>query len=362
MNAGEKFTPVRPKPPENVPNVFKILMECSKDLIGFWPAAAYNAEIIGKRLINRHIFIINSPETVEHTFVKNNHIYESKSPFMIKVLKPLLGDGLFISDGEIWKQRRAMEAPDYKSDKLKEFSSVMTECASECLDNWENNFVGKEILALQEMASLTAEILSRALFGNELGHKNAGKIITAFSEYQASVKLFYLLFYFGLPEWFPKIPQRQISLDMARKIHVVVDNIIKEHLAKKEDPNTLLSMLLRNYKVDGSGSITLEQVRNEAVVILMAGHETTANSLAWTWYLLATHPEKRHELNEELDRVLGGRQPEFNDISKLSYTGAVIEEALRLYPPVSLLGRQSIQEDHINGNKIPAKSVMLVIP
>ena len=361
MNNNE-FIPVRPIPPEGYPNIFKILRMVRKDLLSIWPEGAYHTDFFGRKIFNRWLFIANNPATVEHVFVKKNDVYQRKSPFMRKALEPLLGDGLFVSDGDTWKKRRSIEAPAFVPSKLKIFSSVMTECAGEWRDRWHAQYLNREIRILPEMASLTAEILARTMFGNKLGHENAEKIISGFSEYQACIEQIDLVSFFGLPEWMPRLPQWRRAIRMAENIHSVVDDLIAKHLAGPENTSTLLGMLLKGYEPGKPGSMTLEQVRNEAVVILMAGHETTANSLAWTWYLLARHPRAATRLREELHRVLAGRPPTFEDVPALVYTRAVFEEALRLYPPVPVLSREAVDEDEIQGHRIPRGTIMLVMP
>ena len=142
----------------------------------------------------------------------------------------------------------------------------------------------------------------------------------------------------------------------------IVDEVIRKRLDDAPDASTLLGLLLQNHESRVAGGLTLEQVRNEAVVIFMAGHETTANALAWTWYLLALHPQAEARLHEELSRTLGGRAPGYDDVAALKYTRAVIEEALRLYPPVPILSRECLADDVIRGRPVPKGSVMMVVP
>ena len=362
MEESSDFIPLRPVPPDNYPNPFSLLLKARNDLIGFWTKEAYETDFFGGKIVNKWMFIANSPETVEHVFVKNNAIYERKSAFMRKALEPLLGDGLFISDGDVWQTRRAMQAPAFSSGYLRKFSNIMSDCAIEWTQRWQRDYPNREVAILPEMASLTAEILSRSLFGNDLGHENAEKIVRGFSNYQACIKQLDLTSFFGLPEWLPKLPQERRAIKMAGQIHTVVDSIIDKQLQNTTQESTLLSMLLKGYDPADENSITLEQVRNEAVVLLMAGHETTANSLSWAWYLLATHPEVLKKLHAELKHVLGDRPPTFDDVPNLSYTRAIFEEALRLYPPVPVLSREAMAYDRLEDHDILPGSVMLVIP
>ena len=308
------------------------------------------------------LYIANSPETVEHVFVKNNQNYNRKSIFMRNALEPLLGDGLFISEGEIWQQRRDMEEPGFKPALLRKFALIMTECALECRQHWETQYAGKEILMLTEMASLTAEVLCRSLFGKHLGRHNAESIISGFSRYQAIVRHVDLATVLKLPDWLPRLPQNRKVLAMAARIHKVVDDIIAAQLNNSGEQHTLLAHMLGHYDPNDPGSVSLQQIRNEIVVLLMAGHETTANTLAWSWYLLAEHPRVVERLHEELDRVLGGRTPGFDDVPKLPYTLAVFEETMRLYPPVPILSREAIGADQVGKHHISPGTLVVVAP
>ena len=341
--------------------MWKIIRSIHTDLIGVWPESAYRMQAYLLKLGRYSLYIANSPETVEHVFVKNNQNYNRKSIFMRRALEPLLGDGLFISEGAVWQQRRGMEEPGFKPALLRKFATIMTDCALECRQRWETQYAGKNIFMLTEMASLTAEVLCRSLFGKQLGRHNAESIISGFSRYQAIVRHVDLATVLKLPAWLHR-PQNPKTLAMAAQIHKVVDEIIAAQLTDKAEQHTLLAHMLGHYRPDDPGSVSLPQIRNEIVVLLMAGHETTANTLAWSWYLLAEHPRVAARLHDELDRVLGDRTPGFDDVPKLPYTRAVFEETMRLYPPVPILSREAIGEDQVGKYTIPRGAMVVVAP
>ncbi|TNF93666.1 MAG: cytochrome P450 [Gammaproteobacteria bacterium] len=356
------FIPVMPRPLKKDPGPLTILNKARNDLLSFWPEDAYRFQFARRKIINRWMFIANSPDTVEHVLVTHNDIYERKSPYMRKALEPLLGDGLFISDGETWRQRRELQAPVFHSRNLKPFTETMSTCVMEMAAEWESKYVDQRLLVLPEMAKLTSEIISRTMFGDELGSKNAGAIVSGFTDYQAVIEKFDLSSFFGLPEWLPKMPHRRRGLKVVNRVHEIFDDILIRNMEKKDMQSTLLSRLLDAYDPTSKDGITLEQIRNEAIVIFMAGHETTANALAWAWYLLSNQPSVLEKLHKELHQVLGSRPPKYEDVSKLKYTRAIFEESMRLYPPVPILSRQSSQEDVIRKKKIPPGSIMLVVP
>ncbi len=313
--------------------------------------------------MKNHMYVANSPDTVEHVLVKNNDNYERKSPYMRKALEPLLGDGLFVSDGELWRERRRLEQPAFHPSHFQAYGQSMSDIVVNTCERWDSEHLGKEIRVLPEMAWLTAEIISQCMFDYPLGLKKSRQIVDGFADFQASVEQFDLSAFFGWPEWLPNIPQWRRVSSHARKIHVIVEDIIAMGKAGKVRDNTLLSHLLATQK-QASPVIHMseEQVRNEAVVILMAGHETTANSLSWAIYLISQYPRVEEKLLAELKRVLNGRPATYEDLSRLKYTRAIFEEAMRLYPPVPILSRVALEGEIIKDRNVPAESIMLVIP
>jgi len=362
LTAPGQPVPVRPAPLADDPSALRILLLARRDLLSFWPEEAYRLEFFGKRMLRRWIFIANSPDTVEHVLVARNDLYERKSPYMRKALEPLLGDGLFASDGETWKKRRSIQAPAFSGANLRRFGAVMTACAEEMREQWRARPGDGPVRVLPEMAKLTAEIIGRTMFGDALGGERTARLAASFSAYQAAIEQFDFGAFFGLPDWFPRTPQWKSAKKAARAVHEIVDEILEKRLREGSDPSTLAGLLLQNHESRAPGGLTLEQIRNEAVVIFMAGHETTANALAWAWYLLALHPRAEARLHEELAQVLGGRSPGYDDVPALRLTRAAIEEAMRLYPPVPILSRECLGDDVIRERPVPKGSIMLVVP
>ena len=362
MNAPAYFEPIRPIPLAADPGGLRLLSLARRDLLSFWSAQDYRNEFAGRRFLRRWIFVANSPDTVEHVLLTRHDCYQRKSPYMRKALEPLLGDGLFNSDGETWRTRRAIEAPAFSSGNLRRFAPIMTQCALELRDRWRSAAGSVPLPVLPEMARLTAEIIARTLFEDTLGPDKAASMVRSFSAYQSGIEQFDFGAFFGLPDWFPRTPQWRSAQRAAQSIHRLLDDLIRARLREAPGTSTLLDLLLQHHRPGAAAGLTLEQVRNEAAVIFMAGHETTANALAWTWYLLAGDPRVEARLHAELKSVLGTRAPGYEDVPALKYTRAVVEEAMRLYPPVPVLSRECLADDLIRGREVPAGSIMLVVP
>jgi cytochrome P450 len=325
-----------------------------RNMLSVWLAGQYSSDFFSSQVLRRRIFVCNSPETVREAFVEKAQAFERKSPQMRHALEPLLGDGLFVSDGLVWKERRRAVAPVTHVSRLAELTPVMSDVAAEWAAAWRALPDGSEIDALEQMAEMTAEIICRTLFGRELGSAAAQTVVRAFTTYQARIGQTALGAMLRLPDWLPRLDGFFVRGEV-RRIHAVLDTLIANVLASSHEPSLVRAMAER-------GAMDATALRNEAATLFMAGHETTANTLAWCWYLLSQSPWAEARLAEEARAVLGGRVAEYADVERLPYARAVIEEALRLYPPVPLLAREAAEDTSIAGNAVAAGSLVLVIP
>lgn len=348
---------------------FQSLLLGRSNLLAIWPKPAYEASTIALKMLRQPYFVCNSPDTVRRVFLDEHDNYDRKSPQMRHALEPLLGDGLFISDGELWKERRAYCAPAFENDLLSDFATVMTESAGELADRWSTLPDGAEVDMLNEMARLTARIIGRTVFGDETSDQEAAQVVEGFSEYQRNIDQLSMADSFGLPflRWLANPIKKLRCAHAGIQVQEVIDRVIERQQQQQESGRfTLMSLFVEGHtgKRGTEKRCPLNPVaaRNEAMVMFMAGHETTANSLAWTWYLLSHSPRVAKKLRAELDSVLGSRPPTLEDVQNLPYTRAIFEEALRLYPPVPLLSRQARSEDTIRESKIQRDTIILVLP
>jgi len=331
-----------------------------RNFLAMWEEVAFELEFSHARMFMRETFLCNSPDAVQFAFSQKNASFERKAPQMRYALEPLLGDGLFISDGETWRKRRRMIAPIVHVSRLSAFAPIMVEAAEEVRDRW-SNAEGATFDVLMESATLTAEIICRTLFGRKLGHDHARQIVESFSEYQRVIGQIDLLSLLGLPDWVPRWYSGAIRRSV-RRIHDVLDTVIKNYRTQKADENSVIEQLLDARDLETNEPLDPEALRNEIAVLFMAGHETTANSLTWVWYLLSQAPKVESKLHAELDRVLGSRSPVLADLPNLVYTRAIFDEALRLYPPVPILPREALRDEEFRGMRIPKGSLLFVVP
>lgn len=356
------FVPPFPKRPREPLSALATLRAARRNLLTAFDEKCFEYRFFSTRVLNRRLFVCNSPETVAQAFIALHDNFERKTPQMRHALTPLLGDGLFISDGETWKQRRRIVVPIVHVSRLSLFAPIMVEAAAETAERWLQQPPTEPIDALREMAKLTAEIICRAVFGPRLGSEHAEIIVSSFTAYQRLVNQLDIVYLLGLPDWLPRFHSRPIYR-AARRIHDILDQIIRECGDERASGEASMIRLLLDARDPETGDrLDRAALRNEAAVIFMAGHETTANSLAWAWFLLSQAPAAEARLHRELADVLGGRAPSLEDVPQLVFTRAVFDEAIRLYPPVPVLGRQAMRNETIRNHAIPAGSLVTVVP
>ena len=355
------FQPYYPPRLDAPPSALRRLALARRNLVAMWEADAFTLEFSATHILRRSIFLCNCPEAVQFAFSLKNASFERKSAQHRNALEPLLGDGLFVSDGALWRTRRRAVAPTIHLARMPEFAPAMVEAALETRERLAAKD-GETIDALEEAARLTAEIICRTLFGRKLGAAHAGAIVRGFSDYQRRIGQLDILSFLGLPQWLPRwhgIGARRA----ANRVRAVLDEIVAA--SKSDRPGSqasIVAALLAGRDEETGAALDDDAIRNETAVLFMAGHETTANTLAWALYLLSQAPEVEARFHAEIDGVLGARPPTLADLPELSYTRAILDETLRLYPPVPLLSREALADETFRGETIRKGALVLVVP
>lgn len=312
-------------------------------------------DIIHMRGGPRHLYQINHPDDIQQVLVRAADKFH-KSPVLKRATGPILGEGLLTSEDDLHRQQRKLIQPAFHHQHIARYAAVMVDYTARMLDDWEH---AEQRDMHHEMMGLTMAIVAKTLFDADVSGQidSVGHAIS-FAIEDATRSMTRLL---RLPRWIPTPLNRKRQANAAL-IEQTVMGMIDERRRTGEDKGDLLSMLLLAQDEDSGVGMSDKQVRDEAMTLFVAGHETTANALTWTLYLLAQHPEVAARLVTELDTVLDGRLPTMNDLGNLPYTDQVIKEAIRLYPPAWIMTRIALEAVELSGYSIPAGSVILMSP
>ena len=342
-------------PPSQKPNLIGgHFRKFRSDPTGFLTVQSHLGDVSYFRMGSQPGYFLNHPDLVRDLFVVNAHKFIKGRA--LQRAKNLLGHGLLTSEGEFHLRQRRMIQPAFHRTRIAEYTKSMVEFGERMSDSWNDG----EIRDIdKEMMHLTLQIVGKTLFtaNVEDDADDVGQAMTTVS------KLFNFLL---LPysEWLQKLPLPQArSFNKARDtLNAVIYGIINERRRSGEDTGDLLSMLLAARDEDDGGSMTDVQVRDEALTLFLAGHETTSNALTFTWYLLSQNPDKAAKFHEEIDRVIADRLPTIDDLPNLKYTEAVFAESMRLFPPAWAIGRLTIEEHEFGGFPVPKGALVLVSP
>ncbi|MBV8113256.1 MAG: cytochrome P450 [Silvibacterium sp.] len=294
------------------------------------------------------IVLVNEPEFIREILITQAGSFIKERTQ--KRMRILLGEGLITSDGENHKRQRRIVAPAFHRQRIQAYGSIMVERAAAMRESWREQ---REIDVSADMMRLSLEVVARTLFAQEVTED----ILSINHEVNAIMKLYNFLIalpraedYLHLP-----IPGLMRFRRARRRLDEVVYRMITDHRAARVDRGDLLSMLIRSRDAEQDDSgMSDEQLRDQVLTIFLAGYETVANALAWTWMLLAQNPDAEAKLHRELDTVLGGRLPSLDDLPQLRYTEMVLAESMRLYPPAWAMGRQAIRDVALGPYLFPA--------
>jgi cytochrome P450 len=329
------------------------LREFQRGRLAFMTRCARDyGDVTALRLGPRRVFLVNHPDPIEEVLVtKSRHFIKH---FALRLNPMILGKGLLTSEGDFWLRQRRLIQPAFIRSRLAAYGSSMVAAAERVLAEWKP---GEMREMATEMSRITLDITAATLFGGD-AHDSAGEVrdILQFMQESFLVRFSRII---PIPIWLPT-PHNRRARRLVGRLDEIVYGFIKQRRQNGEYNGDLLSILLQARDEDDGGGMTDQQVRDEAMTLFLAGHETTALALAWTWYLLATHPETEERLLAELADVLHGRAPTVEDLPRLKYTEAVVTEAMRIRPPVYAIGREALDDCEIGGFRVPRKTTILM--
>lgn len=338
--------------------LFGTVREFRNDILGTmqkW-VKEYGDAVRFRFFLSNYGYLFCHPDHNKHFFQDNNRNYTKLPSPTVGALVPLVGYGLLTSDGESWLRQRRLVQPAFHRQRIQSFSRIMTKATSRLIEAWQSHARQDLVIDVsEEMARLTLEIVGKSLFSVDLTREaqTVGEAFTAvnrqFRQFSSNP--------FGIQmmkmRW---LPRTRRFLGNIAILDEVVWGIINERRRLREravgESNDLLDLLMDARDEDSGESMNDRQLRDEVMTLMLAGHETTANALTWTLYLISQHPQVQARLEGEVDQLLGGEPPSFEDVGRLQYTTMVLEEAMRLYPPAYAVTRTAADEDIVGGMRI----------
>ena len=318
-----------------------------RDRLGFFDGAfREQGDIVTGRLGPRPIVLLNHPDLVEEVLVTQNRRF--RKHFALRRTRRTLGNGLLTSEGDFWRGQRKLTQPAFHRERIAGYARVMVEYTERMISAWAD---GQTRDAHDDMMGLTLEIVAKCLFDADIHGQAAGaseamtEMMHAFTARVGRI--------IAAPHWIPTPLNRRVERAI-RKLEDILFAIIAERRKSGEDRGDLLSMLLQAQDEESGRKMTDQHLRDELMTLFMAGHETTAGALGWTWALLSQNPEAEATLHAEIDSVLGDRLPTVSDLPSLTYTRAVVDESMRVYPPVWVVGREAIESFEVGGYRFPS--------
>src|SRR5882757_7151213 len=349
-----------PVPRQRRLSFFEFVRALRDSAITSFAQEAYELDIIERKMFGRHLFVVNDLAAIKSVLLDNAANYQ-KTEITRRILEPGLGRGLITSEGETWRGHRRTMSPAFDGRSIVSNAPIMTGAAQELLADWSRLGPGASIDVAIAMMQVTLNIISRTMFSSDSDHivaimeRGAGR-------YQAQMRP-NMMDFLGWPAWLAGLGRIRVAGRTLGEFDTEIDRLIKLRSRHPESGRMdLLARLIAARDEQTGGGMSAQEVRDHVITIFMAGHETTAMAMTWIWYLLSQHPAEEAKLHAELTAVLGGRVPNSEDLSKLTYTKMVIEESMRLYPPVHTIAREALADDTLAGRHVPKGSAVLIAP
>lgn len=341
--------PTLPPGPRPLPLLGNVL-DFRRDQLGYLEHLQRTyGDMVTMYIGNAPVLILFAPEYVRYVLTENPRNFTNREA--AQGLLELIGDGLLTTDGEVHRRDRRLVQPAFHRKRVESYADIMVQYTQRLLQTWQP---GQQLDIAVQMQTLTMRIVAKCLFNVDLAHdaSELGEAFTAMLNNPATLAEGFLGLRFDVP--FTAYGRRMAA---KRKVDDFIYRLLAQRRGAQEDVGDVLSMLL--VTEDDQPVFTDVQIRDHIMTLFAAGHETTANALTWTFYLLSQNPEKQAKLLHELDTVLAGRAPTVADIPQLPYTGWVLDEAMRLYPPAWLQGRRATEAFDLGGYHFPAGTMLL---
>lgn len=340
----------------------RILFGRAPELLHTLPRDCYTRDIVSVPIGRRPVFIVNHPETIRRIVNEDREFYP-KSDLMISTLMPLVGEGVLVSGGERWEHDRKMLEPAFMQMRLEALFPKMREAVDDWIRRLYTLPAETQIELESELSRVTADVMFRVLFSQPIDGEQASRVFHAFSSFQRRSPQFNLRVVLESDPSNPSPPSYD-SLDDAMQIRGLIETLLDERLARLDQGEHFIDFA--QAVIDARDTVdqpfTREQMIDQLAVFFLAGHETTASTLAWAFFLLSQQPQWLQRLRDELEQTLNQQAFAFADFRRLSVTRKILRESLRLYPPVAFLTRRALREDRFGKLKVPKDSFIVISP
>ncbi len=320
-------------------------------------AADEYGDAVRFRMGPKSLYFFNHPDHAKHVLADNAANYHKGMG--LTEAKRLLGDGLLTSEGELWRRQRRTIQPAFRRDRLGDFAGLIADEASALVSRLESKIGEGPVDVVAEMTRLTLRVLAKTLLDADLApFYSLGE---AFEEVQDQA-MFEMVTLRMLPIWLPIPRHRRFHAALGQLEDAAMALVDERERSARPGSDDVITRLLDAYRDEPDPNVRRRRLRDELLTILLAGHETTASTLSWAWYLIDQHPEVAERMRAEAAEVLGDRLPVLDDLHRLPYTTMVIQETMRLYPPVWALTRRAVAADEVGGYRVPAGADVMICP
>ena len=357
-HASRHFVPPRPAIPEHSPGWYRLLVALRTNALQIWPREAYTNDVLEQSFFGRKRFLLNAPEAIHHVLVDHIANYR-RTPAAIRILRPIVGEGLILSEGEEWRHQRRTIAPTLAPRVIPMLARHVAGAAQEAIARLAGATQPVDILAAMQFLAL--EIAARSMFSLEM-HRYGPALRRMIKEFGISLGRPYfldLMLPLGVPSWRDLARRR-----FRRRWIALMDEIVAAPLREpaSDQPRDLFDALLAARDPETGAAFSQAQLRDQMATMIVAGHETTALTLFWSLYLLASAPAEQSRLAQEVRDIDLSIEAAGAALPKLPYTRAVVNEVLRLYPPAAAIARGSVATDYVAGATIPGGSLIMISP
>ncbi|MEU8328814.1 cytochrome P450 [Micromonospora sp. NPDC048839] len=338
------------------PAMLRTLWQLGRDRLGLMRTAASYGDAVRLGPSFKTLYFFNHPDHAKHVLADNSQNFHKGVG--LAQARRALGDGLLTSEGELWRKQRRVIQPAFQAKRIAAQAGVVVEEAGRLVDRLREHRDGAPVDIVREMTGLTLGVLGRTLLDSDLGgHHSLGHNF----EVMQDQAMFEMVTMGSVPTWLP-LPHQLRFRRARRELQRIVDALVAERRARGEVGDDALTRLIVSTREETDPQVGRLRMRDELVTLLLAGHETTASTLGWTFHLLDQHPQIRERVHAEAVEVLGDRLPVYEDLARLRFIAQVVNEAMRLYPPVWMLSRIAQAPDEIGGYHVPAGADVLICP